>query len=71
VINVKYYFICYEWTNDKIKGWERSNIVTTKHPVVWLKEMIDEYRESCESRHILFWQEIEKEHFDLIDGWID
>lgn len=68
---MKYYFICYEFTKTTMKGWEKSNCVTDKHPVVWLKEMIDEYTKIGEQFNILFWNEIKKEHFDLIDGWID
>jgi hypothetical protein len=68
---LKYYFVCYEFTKWGMNSWAKSNAVIDKHPVLWLKEMIDEYREQGESRHILFWEEIEKEQFDIIDGWID
>lgn len=65
---MKYYFICYEWTRDGMAHWEKSNKVSNVHPVIWLKDMIDNYQDKY---RITFFQEIEKEHFDLIDGWID
>lgn len=67
----KYYFITYEYYKRPMAGWERSNTVVDKHPVIWLKDLNDEFRDSGEERHILFWEEITKEHFDYIDGWID
>lgn len=65
---MKYYFICYEYTKQGMNYWEKSNTVVDVHPVVWLKDLIDNYQDRY---RIIFYSEIEKEHFELIDGWID
>lgn len=64
----KHYFLVYEWTRDGLSGWERSNVVLEKHPIEWLKEMKIDYEDRY---RILFWEEIDKDKFDLIDGFID
>lgn len=64
----KYYFVVYEYQKPSSSDWERSNVVIDKHPVEWLKDMIDNFEDQY---HILFYDEIEKDHYDLIDGWID
>jgi hypothetical protein len=70
-MSVKYYFITYEYKKHEYqKEWERSNVVTNVHPVKWLKRMIDLYSEE-ETYHILFYNEITKEEFLIIDGWIN
>lgn len=62
----KYYFITYEWSgNNTLKV---KNTVTNRHPVFWLREVT----ESAFGRHtIMFWEEIEKEHFDALIDLVD
>lgn len=65
---MKYYFVVYEYQKESGGNWQKSNKVVTVHPVIWLKDLITNYTDTY---HLLFFSEIEKEHFDLIDGWID
>ncbi|MGG4438210.1 hypothetical protein AAXE64_27045 [Priestia megaterium] len=64
----KYYFISYKWTRPGLGKWESSNRVSKVHPLVWLKDMIDNFEDTY---RIEFYDEISKEHYDLVYGWID
>lgn len=68
---MKYYFVSYKYQTESMQKWETSNLVVDKHPVVWLKETLDAFRNKGSQYQIMFYDEIEKEHYDLINGWID
>lgn len=69
--SVTYYFISYQWENRTMKAPKIENAVIEVHPLVWLNYMINLYSDKGQSRQILFWEEITKEQYNLIQGRID
>ena len=66
----KYYFVSYRWRNVRrdLSEWQYSNALVDKHPLLWLKES-NQY--SDETYNIEFYEEIAKELYDEVYGWVN
>lgn len=70
-VQTKYYLVHYEFKNKGADRFETANAALDVHPVVWLRERVGEHLENQEQYRITNWIEIDKDHYDLINGWID
>lgn len=66
-METKYYFVTYRWKKrtDGDLYWQFSNTVISIHPVIWLKQCVENYQEIYV---IDFYEEISKSLFNEIDG---
>lgn len=62
----KYYFIAAGQIGKDVFNVERYNVVTKKHPMVWLKDMIKRLEGSGVTPHIEFYEEITAEHYHML-----
>ena len=53
----KFYFVTYEYQKEIGGNWQRANERLSVHPLVWLKDMINNHDDAY---HILFYDEIKR-----------
>ena len=61
----KYYFISYQWYTGQT--WLPGNVVTTKSPMKWLRDSVEN---ETERHRIVFYSMITKAEYDLVNGYI-
>jgi hypothetical protein len=64
----KYWFITYLY-RCRGQDWHHTNGVRKKHPLVWLREMVE--RRDDYSYRILWYTEITEDQYVEIDGYIE